>query len=115
VKAREWLEKAAHQNYDTAQLDLGTWLVLGRGGAKDEKAGFSWLHRAAAGGNIAAQNRLAKLYVAGLGTEPNVVTGAAWYILARRGGLRDAELDDVMNGLTAEETKQALEQANRLL
>ncbi len=114
VKAREWLVKAARQNYDTAQLDLGTWLVTGRGGTRDLNAGFGWIHRAATGGNVAAQNRLAKLYVAGLGTEPDVLTGVAWYIVARRAGLRDAEMDDVMNGLTGEQTQQALERANRL-
>ncbi|MBX3579736.1 MAG: sel1 repeat family protein [Rhizobiaceae bacterium] len=114
VKAREWLVKAARENYDTAQLDLGTWMVTGRGGTRDMNAGFAWIHRAATAGNVAAQNRLAKLYVAGLGTEPDVITGAAWYIVARRAGLRDAEMDDVMNGLTTEETQQALERANRL-
>ena len=113
-KAREWLQKAARQSYDTAQLDLGTWLVLGRGGPKNERAGFSWLLRAAVSGNVAAQNRVAKLYVAGIGTQPDMVMGAAWYIVARRGGLRDDEMDDVMNGLTTGETRQALERANRL-
>ena len=45
---------------------------------------------------------------------PDQVTGAAWYILARRAGLTDPELDDVMNGLTPEQIKQAIEKANRL-
>ena len=50
----------------------------------------------------------------GIGTDPDQVTGAAWYILARRAGLTDPEMDDFMNGLTDEETKQAIEKANRL-
>ena len=29
VEARRWLALAARQNFDTAQLDLGTWLVEG--------------------------------------------------------------------------------------
>lgn len=114
VEARKWLTLAARQNYDTAELELGTWLVEGRGGLKDERSGFNWLMRAAQGGNVAAQNRLAKLYMNGLGTEPDSVLAAAWYILARRSGLTDPVMDDFMDGLTDEEQKTALERANRL-
>ena len=112
--ARLWLARAAHQNYDTAQLELGTWLVLGRGGDADAVAGFGWLKRAAQGGNIAAANRLAKLYRAGIGTEPDVIAGAAWYVLARRAGLVDPEMDVFLEGLTDEERRDAIAQANRL-
>ena len=114
AEARRWLTIAARQGFDTAELDLGTWMVEGRGGPSDRKARFDWLRQAAIGGNVAAQNRVAKLYVQGIGVDPDQVTGAAWYILARRAGLSDPEMDDVMNGLTAEETKQAIERANRL-
>ena len=112
--ARLWLARAAHQNYDTAQLELGTWLVIGRGGDADAVAGFGWLKRAAQGGNIAAANRLAKLYRAGIGTEPDVIAGAAWYVLARRAGLVDPEMDVFLEGLTDEERRDAIAQANRL-
>lgn len=114
TEARKWLVLAARNGYDTAQLDLGTWLIEGRGGAKDEKAGFRLLKIAAEGGNVAAQNRVAKLYLYGLGTEPDNLFAAAWYILARRAGLIDPEMEDYMNGLTDEEQKTALERANRL-
>ena len=87
---------AARQNFDTAQLDLGTWLVEGRGGKRDLKAGFGWMKRAADGGNVAAQNRLAKLYMGGIGTEPDSIDAAAWYFLARRAGLTDPEMDDFL-------------------
>lgn len=112
--ARHWLLLAARQNYDTAQLDLGTWLVEGRAGVKDAKAGFNWLHRAAQSGNVAAQARTAKLFMAGIGVAPDTVEAAAWYFLARRAGLKDATLEDLLRGLTAEEQKQALERANRM-
>jgi TPR repeat protein len=112
--AMRWLTLAARQNYDTAQLDLGTWLVDGRGGTRDYEAGFGWIKRAAEGGNVAARNRLAKLYVHALGTEPDPILAAAWYISARRAGLRDFEMDDFLQGLTPEEQKQAIERANRL-
>jgi TPR repeat protein len=113
-EARKWLLLAAQQNFDTAQVDLGSWLVEGKGGPRDMKAGFGWMRRAAQGGNVAAQNRLAKLYVGGLGVEPDSIEGAAWYIIARRAGLVDHYMEDVMQGLTDEETKKAIERANKL-
>ncbi len=114
ARARVLLAQAALQNYDTAQLDLGAWLIDGRGGKRDLKAGFDWTKRAADGGNVAARNRLAKLYMAGIGTDPDPILAGAWYILARRDGLADAEMEDFLAGLTEEETKKALQQANRL-
>lgn len=114
AEARKYMQLAARQGFDTAQLDLGTWLVEGRGGPRDYKGGFVWLKRAAEGGNVAAMNRLAKLYMNGLGTDPNAIDAAAWYFLARRSGLSDFEMADFLEGLTTEETKQALERANRL-
>lgn len=114
AEARRWLLLAARQNFDTAQLDLATWLVEGRGGPRDLKAGFGWMSRAAHAGNVAAQNRLAKLYMAGIGTEPNAIEAAAWYFVARRAGLTDPEMEDFLRGLTDEEQKQALARANRL-
>lgn len=113
-RARLFLAQAALQNYDTAQLDLGAWLIDGRGGARDLKSGFGWTRRAAESGNVAARNRLAKLYMAGIGTEPDSILAGAWYILARRAGLIDAEMEDFMEGLTQDEAKQALQKANRL-
>lgn len=114
TEARRWLLAAARQNFDTAQLDLATWLVDGKGGPRDLKAGFGWMTRAAQAGNVAAQNRLAKLYMGGIGTEPNSIDAAAWYFLARRAGLTDPEMEDFLRGLTDEEQKQALARANRL-
>lgn len=114
AEARKYLLLAAKQGYDTAQLDLGTWLVDGRGGERNATEGFVWLKRAAEGGNVAAMNRLAKLYMNGIGTEPNSIDAAAWYLLARRAGLNDFEMSDFMQGLTTDETKKALERMNRL-
>lgn len=114
AEARRWLLRAARQNYDTAQLDLGTWLVEGRGGDADPEQGFAWLKRAAEGGNVAAQNRLAKLYRAGVGTRPDTILAAAWYMLARRAGLEDLLLEDFLHGLTEEQLAQAATRADSL-
>ncbi|TAN00444.1 MAG: sel1 repeat family protein [Rhizobiaceae bacterium] len=114
AKARQWLLLAARQNYDTAELDLGTWLVEGRGGPKDVKAGFDWLKVAAEQGNVAAQNRLAKLYLNGIGTKADKTEAAAWYVRARRAGLSDPDMDVFYSGLSPDDQKKAIERANRL-
>ncbi len=112
--ARLWLEKAARQNYDTAMLDFASWLIDGIGGKKDYATGFAWMKRAAESGNVAAQRQLARLYENGIGTKGDTVTAAAWYIVARRAKLHDPKLDDLLDGLTEEEMKKAIELANRL-
>lgn len=113
-EARRWLLLAARQNYDTAQLDLGRWMIAGRGGDRARGEGFGWLLRAARGGNVAAQNDIAKLYMQGIGVEPDTTAAASWYLLARRAGLVDPVMEDFFDGLTDDEIKQALERSNRL-
>lgn len=114
VAAREWLIKAARQNYDTAQFDLGNWYLHGIGGVRDLDKAFAWTIRAARAGNVAAQAEVAKLYWGGLGTEPNEMEAAAWVVVTRRAGLRDEALDDFWEGLTEEERRAAIDRANRL-
>lgn len=111
VKARGYLLDAAKQGFDTAALDLGTWMVEGRGGERNAKEGFAWLKRTADGGNVAAMNRVAKLYMQGIGTDPNSIDAAAWYMLARKAGLNDAEMNDFLDGLTDAELKQATDRS----
>ncbi|PYE88683.1 tetratricopeptide repeat protein [Phyllobacterium leguminum] len=113
-KAREFLERAAKQGFDTAQLDLASWYIEGRGGVRDYKAGFRWMHRAALTGNVAAQARLARLYRDGIGTEGNSVEAAAWYIVARRAGLSAHDLDSFMDGLDEAQIKEAIARAGKL-
>ena len=114
AQVRRWLELAAAQNHDTAQIELGAMLVEGGGGEDDEKKGFSWLMRAAAAGNAAAQNRVAKLYRAGIGVEPDRVAAASWYLRARKAGLIDPVMEDQLDGLTEEELDEARKQAEAL-
>lgn len=111
-KARYWLTRAARAGYDTAQLDLGIWLIDGVAGGKDYENGFKWMKRAAEGGNVMAQNRLAHLYRAGIGTSQDRIAAAQWYVLSRRAGLQDHELEDFYQGLTDEQQKEAISRAN---
>lgn len=112
--ARKWLELAARGGYDSAMVDLGVWLVEGRGGEARAEEGFFWLRNAALAGNVAAQSLVAKLYRLGIGVEGSSIDAAAWYVLARRAGLHDRELDVFLDGLTPEQMKTAIEKANRL-
>lgn len=111
--AREWMARAARAGFDTAQLDLGIWLVNGVGGPKDYVKGFEWLKLAANGGNVAAQNKLAHLYVNAIGTPPNPVEAAKWYVLSRRAGLADPALEDFYLGIEDEQQKAAIDAANK--
>ena len=112
-KARELLERAAKAGFDTAQLDMGLWLVNAVGGERDYEEGFRWLGIAANRGNVVAQNRLAHLYINALGTGPDPVEAAKWYVVSRRAGLKDPMLEDFYLGLTEEQQKKAIDAANR--
>ncbi|MDQ0458100.1 TPR repeat protein [Rhizobium paknamense] len=113
AKARSYLERAARSGFDTAQLDMGIWLINGIEGPIDLEGGFKWLRIAAIRGNVSAQNRLSHAYVLALGTRPNPVEAAKWYILSRRAGLNDPGLEDFYLGLPDSQQKQALEAANK--
>jgi TPR repeat protein len=112
--ARTWLERAARQNHDTAQIDLGAFLIEGIGGERDLEAGFGWTMRAARAGNIAAQNRVALLYRSGIGVEPDSIAAAAWYMRARAAGLVDPLMEDHLAGLTDDQIGLAARQARVL-
>ena len=73
AKAREWLTRAAKAGFDTAQVDLGIWLVNGTAGERDLEEGFRWLNGAAQRGNVVAQNKVAHLYIQALGTRPDPI------------------------------------------
>ncbi|MEX3010365.1 tetratricopeptide repeat protein [Hoeflea sp. TYP-13] len=111
-QARAWLIRAARSGFDTAQLDLAVWLIDGIGGKIDYEAGFGWMRRAANTGNVMAQNRLSHLYINAIGTRPDPIEAAKWYILSRRAGLEDHSLEDFFQGLTADEQKAGIEAAN---
>lgn len=112
-RAREWLLRAARAGFDTAQLDLGMWLVNGTAGERDYEAGFNWLKRAADGGNAVAQSKLAQLYINAIGTKQDPIEAAKWFVLARRAGLNDPLLEDFYLGLSDEQQKAAITAANK--
>lgn len=111
--AKDWLLRAAKAGFDTAEFDMGIWLIDGIEFPKDQQAGFYWMLRAALAGNVAAQNKVAHLYILGIGTRQDVVEGAKWYVLSRRAGREDASLEDTYQGLSEKQQKSAIEGANK--
>ncbi|KQV66124.1 tetratricopeptide repeat protein [Rhizobium sp. Root1220] len=111
--AREWMARAAHAGYDTAQVDLGVWLVNGTNGPRDFVKGFEWLRLAANRGNVVAQNKLAHLYINALGTKPDPIEAAKWYVLSRRAGLPDPALEDFYLGIEDDQQRAAIVAANK--
>lgn len=122
LKALNWLRASAKGGFDTAQVELGIWLANGRGtgtsdkpqGKKDPILARYWFAKAAAQGNVIAQNRLARLHAFGIGTKPDMITAGAWHILSRRAGFSDSELDRMFQAQSEIDKKRTLEAANQL-
>ena len=112
-KARKWLEKAASAGVDTAQVELSIALINGTDGPKDLELAFNILSNVANEGNVIAQNRLAHMYMDGIGTEPSQLEAAKWHILAQRAGRFDLTLDRFMTTLDDDTRKKAITLANR--
>ena len=82
-------------------------------GDRNYEKGFEWLRIAAHRGNVVAQNKLAHLSVNALGTRPDPVEAAKWYVLSRRAGLQDPELEDFYLGINEDQQRRAIEAANK--
>jgi TPR repeat protein len=113
AQARLWLARAANAGFDTAQLDMGVWLVNGVGGKPNLEEGFKWMKVAAYRGNVVAQNKLAHLYIDALGTPQDPIEAAKWYVISRRAGLKDPELEDFYLGIEDDQQKTAIDAANK--
>ncbi|ENN87342.1 hypothetical protein RHSP_26562 [Rhizobium freirei PRF 81] len=113
ARAREWLSRAANAGFDTAQLDMGLWLINGTAGKQDLENGFNWMRVAAYRGNVVAQNKLAHLYINAIGTKQDPVAAATWYVISRRAGLKDPQLEDFYQGIEDFQQKAAIEAANK--
>jgi TPR repeat protein len=111
-KAIYWVERAAKAGYDTAQLDLGLWLVNGTAGTRKAEEGFRWLKRAADQGNISAANKVAHLLINAVGTPPDPVEAAKWYVISRRAGLPDPALEDFFLGIEDAQQAEAIKRAD---
>jgi hypothetical protein len=110
--ARYWLEQAANQRFDTAMYDMGVWNINGIAGDRDYDTGFLWMKRAADNGNVVAMNKLAYLYINAIGTRPDPIEAAKWYVLSRRAGLSDLGLEDFYLGIEDDQQQEAIRRAD---
>ena len=85
----------------------------GTGVVRDQKIAAAWFKVAAEAGNPVAQSKLAQLYINAIGTRPDPVEAAKWFVLARRAGLNDPLLEDFYLGLNDEQQKAAITAANK--
>jgi uncharacterized protein len=112
VAAADWLSRAAVKGMPEAALEYGVLVMRGEGVQRDEKIGLKWLLYAANRGHPVAQNRLARIYAAGVGSiSANSVEAAKWNIIASASGRPDATLDDMMKKLTPQQKAQAEQEA----
>ena len=98
-----------------AQYDLALWLINGIGGERNHEEGFRWMRIAANRGHVAAQNKLAKLYVNAIGTRPDEVEATKWYVLSRKAGLADLELEDFFLGIDERTQKEGIARAEAFM
>jgi uncharacterized protein len=111
--AAHWLKRAADGGIIAGQVEYAIMLFNGVGVAKDEAGAAKLFLKAAAKNNPIAQNRLAHLYATGRGVAKDPVQAAAWNRFAKTAGIKDAELDALTAGLSAEQMAK-VEQAVRL-
>jgi TPR repeat protein len=77
--AANWYRKAADQEHDKAQNNLGLLYEEGLGVEQDFAAAEAWYRRAAEQGLATAQANLGRLYDLGRGVDPNQTEAAKWY------------------------------------
>ncbi|MBB3808063.1 tetratricopeptide repeat protein [Pseudochelatococcus contaminans] len=105
--AAQWMARAAANGNTDAQVELAIMLFNGSGITASEERAARLFALAAARGNAIAQNRLARIQAAGRGAPRDLVSAAAWHLMASRQGRADPWLDSALKGLSADERKRA--------
>ncbi|EJF84406.1 tetratricopeptide repeat protein [Candidatus Bartonella washoeensis] len=113
--ARKLMEVAAQNKHSMAQLLLAQWLVQGRGGETDFQRAFHLLFSNAMNMIPAAQISLARLYRDGIGTKGNIVTAAAWYMLAKQAKMQAPDLEMMLQGMDNAQLEEARKEAIKFL
>ncbi|MFI3163982.1 MAG: tetratricopeptide repeat protein [Bacillota bacterium] len=103
-----WLEKAASQGYDLAQLKIGECYLDGFGVVQDQEKGLLLMQQAAETAGIAQYN-LGSRYRYGNGVERNEGVAIDWYLQALENGESWAK-DEVVNFVV--ETAQRVDDGN---
>jgi hypothetical protein len=107
--------RAAADFYEPGEIEYAIMLFNGDGVAKDEAGAAKIFQRVASRGNPIAQNRLARLYVSGLGVHTDLIEAAAWNALAKYAGRADPWLDSATANLSPQDRDKAAALARRRL
>ncbi|MGV6872520.1 tetratricopeptide repeat protein [Pseudochelatococcus sp. B33] len=105
--AAQWMARAAANGYLDAQVELAIMLFNGTGIEASEGRAARLFSVAAARGNAIAQNRLARIQAAGRGLPRDLVSAAAWHLMASRQGRADPWLDSALKSLSPDERGRA--------
>ena len=90
VKAFEWYQKAAKQEFGPAMFNLGIFYDSGRGVKEiDKHLAFTWYLKAAEKGIPAAQYNVSIMYDDGVGVEKNPTMAFKWFTEANKTGYVD--------------------------
>ena len=82
AEALKWFKKAADQDYNSAQYNLGQMYVFGRGVPQDDAEAVKWYRKAADQGYAEAQLNLGICYMNGQGIPQDRIAGHMWLNLA---------------------------------
>ena len=85
-KAVYWYQKAADQNYESAEVALGYCYEMGQGVSKDMGMAFRLYLRGAQHGDDVGMNNVANCYYNGWGTSQNYTEAFNWYLKAAEKG-----------------------------
>jgi TPR repeat protein len=107
IKGKEYLSKAADQNYDLANKLLPIYL----GNAKEPSIVLSWFLEKALEGDADAQYGLGHIYENGWGVPADPVNAKKWYVSARSMGNDDADkrLRNIKAELAGQDSDQPAE------
>jgi TPR repeat protein len=111
-KALYWYRKAVAQGNAKAQYNLGAMYDLGQGVPQDDAKAASWYRKAAVQGNAKAQYNLGAMYYFGQGVSQDYIQAAIWLILAKAGGVEQANKG--LSLLELEMTPAQITEAQRL-
>ncbi|HCO54256.1 MAG TPA: hypothetical protein DIT93_04460 [Pelagibacterium sp.] len=110
--ALDLLEMAAEQGLPEAQVEYATLLYMGaRDGTRDAQGAARWYGRAAEAGNAVGQVRYAMMLAAAEGVAEDIETAAMYRTLARRQGLTEDALEQMLRGIAPETLARAEERA----
>ncbi len=84
------LERGAAEGDAFCRAQLGVWLLLGHGMARNDAAGARWVELAAQSGSRDARRLLATLYAKGRGLDEDWPSAVDWLLRGAQQGDRDA-------------------------